>query len=375
MTSDKISSETSNDKAITIIGSGCAGLSLAGALGHYRQENEAVGPVHLQTDISYQDRPAHIWGFWQMPWLLDATTIATHHWTKWRICDDRLSILHESQSHPYHMLSSQDWLSHCFATSKAVEQIAPHSGPDTNKPAEPYFDSRPKQVPDGAIYQHFKGQWIEADEALFDPDIATLMDFRCDQSQGLHFIYLLPISPHKALVESTLFTKTPLDDSYYETAISEYMACQYKGASYQVIDSEKGVIPMADTSDRISPDHAIGARGGALRPSSGYAFSYIQQQVTQIISDHKQTGLWRAKSPLSATMLWMDLVFLEVLKARPKGTVALFMRMAKALTGREFAHFMAGTASVSILLKVVFAMPKWPFLIAAMRVLFGKIVR
>ncbi len=80
-------------------------------------------------------------------------------------------------------------------------------GKDT--PQAPYFDSRPKPVPEGALLQHFLGQMLKTSQPVFDPSIATLMDFRCDQSQGLHFIYLLPTAPDTALIESTLFTDTP----------------------------------------------------------------------------------------------------------------------------------------------------------------------
>ena len=38
-----------------------------------------------------------------------------------------------------------------------------------------------------------------------DSSRAILMDFRCDQSRGIHFIYLLPFDDRTALVESTMF--------------------------------------------------------------------------------------------------------------------------------------------------------------------------
>ena len=71
--------------------------------------------------------------------------------------------------------------------------------------AELVFDSRPPIAPKNAMLQHFLGQEISVDKPVFDSLKAILMDFRVDQSRGMHFIYLLPFSPTCVLIESTLF--------------------------------------------------------------------------------------------------------------------------------------------------------------------------
>ena len=45
------------------------------------------------------------------------------------------------------------------------------------------------------------------------------MDFRCDQSRGIHFIYLLPYSPAEALVRSTMLSTKRQSDEFYAEAI------------------------------------------------------------------------------------------------------------------------------------------------------------
>ena len=92
------------------------------------------------------------------------------------------------------------------------------------------------------------------------------MDFRCDQSHGLHFIYLLPTSPTEALVESTLFSADLLQDDHYIRNINIYLNEVLQITDFEVTDTEKGVIPLADCRDRTAPQHAIGARGGAFTP-------------------------------------------------------------------------------------------------------------
>ena len=56
------------------------------------------------------------------------------------------------------------------------------------------------------MLQHFVGWEVKAAAGAFDPTTAILMDFRCDQTQGMHFIYCLPFSDQEALIESTLFS-------------------------------------------------------------------------------------------------------------------------------------------------------------------------
>jgi len=342
---------------ITLIGSGCASLSLAKELARHN-----VARAKIVTDKSYQDRPDHIWGFWQMPWLDDAVSQATHSWKQWHIITDNMTVSHKSDEHPYCSLHAGKWLGYCADISGAKEVIEEV----TDTPPAPYFDSRPVPADEGIFYQHFIGHHIKADRDVFNPDVAILMDFRCDQSQGLHFMYLLPTSANEALVESTLFSEQLLDKTYYETAIKSYLATHYDLSSYEVSHVETGAIPLADCRDRSAPHHAIGARGGALRPSSGYAFSFIQKQVAGILSHHARTGDWQAISPLAPRDLWMDKVFMAVLQARPELSISIFEAIAKSLDGSEFARFMSGNASLATILKMMLSMPKWPFIKAAL---------
>src|SRR5205807_1662252 len=56
------------------------------------------------------------------------------------------------------------------------------------------------------LLQHFRGWIIETEEAVFDPELATLMDFRIEQKEGTEFCYVLPLTNRKALVEYTVFS-------------------------------------------------------------------------------------------------------------------------------------------------------------------------
>jgi lycopene beta-cyclase len=76
--------------------------------------------------------------------------------------------------------------------------------------------------------------------------------------------------------------------------------------------------------------------------------------------------------PHQAIDLWMDAVLLHVLRQFPQLAPDLFLRMAAALTGDEFATFLSGEAGWRLRLKVILAMPKWPFLKAGVRLVLAN---
>ena len=89
------------------------------------------------------------------------------------------------------------------------------------------------------MLQHFLGQEIEVERPVFDDSTAILMDFRVDQTHGMHFIYLLPFSPTRALVESTLFSTKILEDEFYIDSINQYLSSHYGVSPKEIIHQEK----------------------------------------------------------------------------------------------------------------------------------------
>ncbi len=217
------------------------------------------------------------------------------------------------------------------------------------------------------MLQHFKGVEIKAAQPCFLSDTAILMDFRCDQSRGIHFIYLLPYSPTEALVESTLLSPKRQDDEFYSDAIETYLETYWATGGWQVCHTEQGCIPMAFVRP-VNLDYlAIGANGGCVRPSSGYAFAFIQKQTDAIVDKLARSGpalLTPATlpRPISRFDLFLDGIFLHVIRHHPEQAAELFTRTASALSGDEFARFMSGLADFKIYAKLITAMPIGLFL-------------
>ena len=345
---------------VGIIGAGCAGLSLAARASEL--------PDHDITLIAPNDDEAddHIWGFWSMPWLQAATSLARARWTRWRIISHDLDISHESERHPYCAIHRHSWLQHCRKQASAggvrIEQeLFP------SMPRQQILDSRPPRVVDGMMLQHFVGFEVTAVAGSFDPTTAILMDFRCDQTRGMHFIYCLPFSDQEALIESTLFSPDLAPPDFYCAAITSYLNKTCHLPSFEISRRESGVIPLGVLARHDPRLVGIGANGGAIRPSSGYAFSFIQKQIDHAVS-HAVAGKPLAVSiPHSAFELWMDRIFLAVLRRHPELAPNIFTAMAAALTGDEFAYFLSGEAGVKIWAKVIMAMPKKPFLSGFLR--------
>jgi lycopene beta-cyclase len=200
------------------------------------------------------------------------------------------------------------------------------------------------------LKQHFIGNIISVKQSHQIKN-ARLMDFRVTQDQGLHFIYLLPLDERHLLIESTVFSKFLLNSTWYQNQISTYVENNLGIKEYEIIDSEQGILPMFEIDSQNKDNYIqIGAKGGATKISSGYAFSFFLKQLTSEKNNYH--SYWDK---------WMDKIFVKYLENNSKSD-EIFMKMAKKLSGKEFGSFMMGNAKFSTKLKTIFAMPKLGFL-------------
>ena len=349
-----MSHETAKSMPVALLGAGCAALSLAARADEFRHHHFTV------IDPATHKNDDHIWGFWAMPWLHRASDVARKQWFTWRIISNDRMIERSSKSHPYSAVSRYDWLAACRQQAiKTGVSFQPALDPsDTWQ----ILDSRPPVMPTGVMLQHFSGYEVTTSHDVFDSSTAILMDFRCDQSHGMHFIYCLPFTARHALVESTLFSPELAPPPFYDTAIRRYLHDVIGIDDYRITRREQGVIPMASLPQRDPLLTGIGANGGAIRPSSGYAFSFIQKQIDQIVTSARPNAPLIVTAPHSRFELFMDRIFLRVIRHQPALAPQIFTSMAARLTGDEFALFLSGEAGPRLWSKLVLAMPKRPFL-------------
>ena len=349
-------------KHIAIIGAGCASLSLAA------KANELPKTKLHIIEPSYPMQADHIWGFWAMDWLLQARPLVRKSWYKWAIVTEQTHNVMQSARHPYQAINRHQWLAQC-RDQAAKHGVVFHNSLDAahlDDNAE-IFDSRPPKAASNVMLQHFAGYEVRAPAGSFDDSTAILMDFRCDQSRGMHFIYCLPFSDRDALVESTLFSPELAPQDFYEKAIADWLGTVAKVNDFEITRRETGVIPLGFFA-RHDPDlRGIGGNAGAIRPSSGYAFTFIQKQINRALTRAKAGKPLSFDPPHRMLDLWMDRIFLSVLRHQPLIAPKVFGAMARRLDGDEFATFLSGEATMRLRLKVILAMPIWPFLLALLR--------
>lgn len=229
--------------------------------------------------------------------------------------------------------------------------------PANSKPARNIID----------ILQHFKGWTIETPKAVFDPAVATFMDFRVPQSRGTTFAYVLPFSETKAMVEFTLFTKAVLTGEEYSKALRNYMDEVLKIEEYKIIEEEFGVILMTTRKFDFWSGNSfnIGVAGGQTKASSGYTFQFIQKQseaITKCLIENKD--LHEAVDS-SSRFRFYDRVLLDVLaKSRLSGK-KVFSTLFEKNTAQQVLKFLDNESTLKEELKIILTLPTMPFLKAA----------
>ncbi len=352
---------------IAIIGGGSSGLNLARNLCQLQPIPSAV-VIEPKTP---QERECS-WALWSKQTDLQHYRPALKgSWPAWQIIDPCRSITHHGSEYQYHSLSAGRFLAYCESQLRepvslrrdSVKQVQIDGDiglittENASINAKHIYDSRPVEQPENALKQHFLGWEIITKKPIQNPQIAILMDFRVDQSQGVHFIYMLPFTSQHLLVESTLVSRQLQHKSWYRTAIQTWLQDRGIEVSQQV-GEEYGVIPL---EDHPISSNSIGAASGAIRRSSGYAFTTIQKQTRQL-AENIAMGDYTIPQPVNKGLKMMDTIFNDVLVNHPNLGTEIFMRTAKALTGDQFARFMLGEANTYIWAKVIAAMPKLPFI-------------
>lgn len=177
----------------------------------------------------------------------------------------------------------------------------------------------PREV---ALLQHFKGWIIETESAFFDPERATLMDFRVSQKEGTTFVYVLPLTERKALVEYTLFTEKCLTDSEYEAGLTAYIEDFLRPGPYQILEKESGIIPMTDRKFSFYKNGVfhIGTAGGQTKASSGYTFQFVQKRSEEIVQAMVERKDLRSLPSSPGRFGFYDAILLDLLvKRSPEG--------------------------------------------------------
>lgn len=154
---------------------------------------------------------------------------------------------------------------------------------------------------DGAGYQKFLG--LELVLSAPSPLVAPLlMDALLPQRDGFRFMYALPLSSHRVLLEDTYFSDSPELDQQQSAAEIMAYAAEHGFQVARVARRESGVLPLptaAPRFDKAAPDGPLqaGYQGGWFHPVTGYSFplaARLALAVARGAPEQLRTRVWPA---------------------------------------------------------------------------------
>jgi lycopene beta-cyclase len=231
------------------------------------------------------------------------------------------------------------------------------------------------QVRDSKYYllQHFKGWIIETEKDSFKPEEATLMDFRPSQVHGSTFIYVMPFSTTRALIEYTLFSPNLLDNEKYTTGLKEYISSYLNIFEYKVVEEEFGIIPMTNHRFKTSVGRIInlGTAGGQTKASSGYTFRFIQKNSVNIVESLLKYGdPLHIKKNGKKRFEWYDSVLLNLLNHKTLEGSFIFQQLFKKNKPELILKFLDNETSLAEEFRLLNTLPQWPFMKAGIAEFF-----
>ncbi len=216
------------------------------------------------------------------------------------------------------------------------------------------------------LLQHFKGLMIETPTLhQFEKHEMYLMDFRCPQTEGTTFFYVLPVAPNRIFVEYTFFSPKVLAEEVYREGLKEYISKTLKIRTFDVVEEEFGIIPMTSFPFKRNEGKVVnlGVVGGDTRGSTGYTFRNTQFVVGQLIKSIKKGKSLEVNEPVSAVHQMFDETILRVLLAQKEYNGAqIFADLFSKLPTHLMLSFLDGSTSSLENLRVMSAVKAQHFI-------------
>jgi lycopene beta-cyclase len=377
-----------------ITGAGCAGLSLLHSMmQHVFFSNKRI----LIIDKAEKNINDRTWCFWEQQ-RGAFENIIYHRWQQIDFYSNDFSARFDLEPYEYKMIRGIDLYTTVLNEAKqhsnvtilqddvqsvfSNESYAVVKTADREFHADYIFNSilftdwkqhALQQKNTYVLLQHFKGWLIEINENIFDERIATFMDFRVSQDKGTTFVYVLPVTKNKALIENTVFSEEVLPQEEYDDALKNYIQSILNIKKYKVLHTEFGVIPMTNYKFSNGENRIIniGTAGSQTKASSGYTFQFIQKQTAKIVE-----ALLHEKKPLLAKRFsekrfnLYDSILLNVLQHKKMSGDKLFAQLFKNNTVQSIFKFLDNETSLKEELKIMNSVSLKTFLPAAIKEIF-----
>jgi lycopene beta-cyclase len=361
-----------------LAGGGAAGLSLAYRLANSPLRDRSI----LIVDRLVGSRPDHVWSFWaERPTPYDSIVYRT--WNRLQVAGENGVNIVDLAPYCYQTIRGRDFQrfvhQHLSALCNVtflrgkVERI--EDSPEHTRvvvDGQPYagrwvFDSRfrwsdfnPAPAHAHTLQQRFLGWEIVTDAPVFDPQVATFLDFRTPQEHEARFFYLLPFDEQRALVQYVACTTAAPSHAAQEQAITDYLENVLGIKHYTVQEREGGASLMTDQPfPRRAGEHVmrLGMAGGRLKPSSGFAFQRIQQDSVAIVQSLLATGSPFNIPPDSRRYRLYDSIMLQIMQEQGERIKPIFTALFKQNPPQRIFRFLDESASPLAELLVAASLP------------------
>jgi lycopene beta-cyclase len=373
---------------IVFAGAGLSGLSLAARLA------ALPDPPHmLLVEPGTDETSDRTWCHWQLHKGIFDNAI-THRWNRWNVAEGQDAAEASSETVPYVRIPSDRFRQvarQILGASPRAEIIRGISVTSLEEVSDRAvarlsdgrriesswaFDSRPPRCDKAPWRQIFRGLELHSPEADLDTSTVTLMDFRSAGPDGIRFFYVLPLDVHTALVEDTWLVPSGKTPRFSDDEIVSFASETLAETHWQIRHRENGNLPMGSFPSVRSASSAVGGHqrvipwgtaAGAVRASSGYAFSRIQAASERMAAAWQRNGRPDLSAAHGSPLLdWMDRVFLRAMTNRPERVPEYFVRLFQRVPPGALIRFLESEPRPADIWQVMRALPPGPFLRAAL---------
>ncbi len=372
-----------------ICGAGCAGLTfLYEIISYDKTKNKKI----LVIDTSIKNQNDRTWCFWDNN-ESNFRDIINHQWSQLNFKTNNFQKKLLITPYIYSMINGLDFYQYILSMLSNHHNIEikqenvlnienTENGVEVKTSNKTYlteyafnsiiFDKKTIETKN-SLLQHFKGIEIETQNDVFNPEEATFMDFSTSQAKGTSFIYVLPTAKKKALIEYTLFTKNILEQKDYDDVLEDYIKNKLGIKEYITNHTEFGIIPMTDYKFKRFNGNIInlGTVAGCVKPSSGFAFNFIQRHTKQIVALLAQGKKPHLKKSFNDRKFHLyDAVLLEVLAENKMQGSEVFASIFKKNSPQLVLKFLDNQTNIWEDLKIMTSVPSKIFLPIALKKIF-----
>ncbi len=392
--------EVTTDYDYIICGAGCAGISL---LLRILKEPKLQDKSILIIDSDLKQNNDRTWCFWEDK-IGFFDHLVFHKWSTLNLYTDKNNLKLNISPFSYKMIRSIDFYSyakHIIAKHKNISWKQANLSDAGSLNDTAYImadglritakyvfnsimldDTKLKFKHDKCykLLQHFKGWLIETKQPIFNHSEATFMDFRVSQDKGAAFVYVLPISSTRALVEYTFFNKYVLNQSSYDELLENYLEIHLRlnRSDYFKIETEFGVIPMTNHQFNANTGNVIniGTNGGWTKPSSGFTFQFIQKNSDVLVAKLKLDKRPVLEKNLKiAKYNFYDSTLLNILYYNKLGASEIFFNLFLKNKSRVILQFLDNETTLFEDIKIMNTVKLGIFLPSAIKQLVKSVLK